>query len=134
MISFCFICALISSCLFAYASEKDDIKSINNSIVRFHIRANSDDEYDQDIFKEEDIISYVMDSDTDAKYDIYTISCSEGSYSFRATDTENKSLGGGVIKVPAEEIVDNNEQETCDTAVYLRLSKTYITNKYKITN
>lgn len=49
MLCFCFLCALVSSCVFVYASEKDDIKNINNSIVRFHIRANGDDEYDQDI-------------------------------------------------------------------------------------
>ena len=99
------------------------------SNVAFYPTTGFDDD-NRDIFNEEDILSYVVDSDTDKKYDIYTMSCAEGTYSFRAIDTENKSLGGGVIKVPAEAIVDSKEQESNDVVAYLRLSKTYITNEY----
>ncbi len=42
-------CLFIGACFCVYASEKDNVKNINNSIVRFHIRANSNSEYDQDI-------------------------------------------------------------------------------------
>ena len=34
-------------------------------------------------------------TNTDKKYDIYTMSVKEGTYSFRAVSTDRKSLGGG---------------------------------------
>ncbi len=83
-----------------------------------------------DIFNEEDKLSMALDTASDESYDIYTISAPEGTYSYRATDAEGKSLGGGAIKVPTETAVDENESDSCQTEAYLRLSKAYITNEY----
>jgi len=44
-----FICICIGFSISVYATKRDDVKNINNSIVRFHIRANSNSELDQDI-------------------------------------------------------------------------------------
>lgn len=88
------------------------------------------DKDNRDVFNEVDSLSYELDSETDKKYDIYTMLVGEGTYSFRASNTEGKSLGGGVIKVPDETIVDSTELDIYEVKVYLRLSKTYIINKY----
>ncbi len=97
--------------------------------MNFYLTAGFDED-NYDFFNEEDVISYDVDFDTDSKYDIYKMSVCEGTYSFRATDSDGKSMGGGVIKVPDEEIVDNEDGDSYVVKAYLRLSKTYITNKY----
>jgi len=77
-----------------------------------------------DIYDENETVLYDVDSDTDSVYDIYTMTVPEGNYSFRATDIDGKSLGGGIIKAPPETI----EDDSSTINAYLRLSKTYITN------
>ncbi len=44
-----FLCVCLGFCVSVYATEKENVKNINDSIVRFHIRANSNTEFDQDI-------------------------------------------------------------------------------------
>lgn len=97
--------------------------------VKFYSTTGFDAE-NRDTFDENNILSYDLNTETDAEYDIYTMSVSEGTYSFRAADSEGKSLGGGAVKVPAETLVDEDEKNSREETVYLRLSKTYITNKY----
>ena len=97
--------------------------------VKFYPTTGFDAE-NRDTFDENDILSYNLNTETDPEYDIYTMSVSKGTYSFRAADSEGKSLGGGAVKVPAETLVDEDEKNSREETVYLRLSKTYITNKY----
>ena len=49
LIAVFFISISLGFCFFVYAEEKGSVENINNSIVRFHIRANSNTELDQDI-------------------------------------------------------------------------------------
>lgn len=88
------------------------------------------DEENRDFFESDTILTCNVDFDTDTKYDIYTIFVPEGLYSFRATDLNGNSLGGGVINVPTEVIVDSGEEESYEITAYLKLCHTYITNQY----
>ncbi len=49
MIAVFFVCMSLGFCFSVYAQEKGSVENINSSIVRFHIRANSNSEFDQDI-------------------------------------------------------------------------------------
>lgn len=49
LIAVFFISISLGFCFYVYAEEKGSVEDINNSIVRFHIRANSNTELDQDI-------------------------------------------------------------------------------------
>lgn len=132
--------SLSSVVLTADAEERDIIKSGEYSVnvyvpkntvgnIEFYPTLDFDEE-NRDVFNENDVLLYKLDSETDTQYDIYSMSVKEGIYSFRATDNDGKSLGGGVIKVPAEKNADSSEKESSEVNAYLRLSKTYITNKY----
>ena len=49
LIAVFFISISLGFCFYVYAEEKGSVEDINNSIVRFHIRANSNTELDQDM-------------------------------------------------------------------------------------
>ena len=84
----------------------------------------------RDTFEPKSVItSFVKDTKTDDKYDIYTMSLEEGTYSFRASDSKGKSLGGGVFRLPAE-AGGARYQSNENTEIYLRLVEAYITNEY----
>ncbi len=87
-------------------------------------------EENRDYFDSDAKISCNTDTQSDSKYDIYTMSVPEGFYSFRATDVTGNSLGGGVINVPTEAIVDSGEEESFEVSAYLKVCHAYITNKY----
>ena len=49
MIVVLFVCISLGFCFSVYAQDKGSVENINNSIIRFHIKANSNTELDQDI-------------------------------------------------------------------------------------
>ncbi|SHI15051.1 protein of unknown function [Sporobacter termitidis DSM 10068] len=80
----------------------------------------------RDTFKAESAITaFSMDTKTDAKYDIYTMTLKRGTYSFRAVDGSGKSLGGGAFKIPAEAGYETYQSHD-DTKIYLRLVEAYV--------
>lgn len=83
----------------------------------------------RDTFNSKSVItSYTKDTKTDDKYNIYTMTLKRGTYSFRATDSKGKSLGGGTFRLPAEG-AGARYQSNDNTEIYLRLVEAYITNE-----
>jgi len=78
------------------------------------------DENNRDIFNPDETLTYATDSDTD--YDIYKLTLTAGTYSFRA-----EGLGGGAFAIPAEKPSGGYEEQD-NTSVYLRKVEAYILN------
>lgn len=81
----------------------------------------------RDTFDENTAKDVTADTESDVKYDIYTLSLYSGTYSYRAVDVDGKSLGGGSFTFPSS---DTSSVDGHTAHVTLRLAEISVTNEF----